>query len=327
MPVEMPAPSAEGRDMIDVQDRCFHTVGPMSKVGQGVYGEVFRAVDTGTGEAFAIKKLKIAESCDEGVPITTVREVGLLKTLRHPNIVHFHGAQLRDCTRLYLVMEFIDGNLQDLLESRGKQDAPFTVAQASGVAQQLLSALAYCQLKKVIHRDVKPANVLVTAEGVAKLCDFGLGRYCEAPLTNDQKLTRDVVTLWYRAPELLLGCCNYTAAVDVWSLGCLYSELITLVPLFKGDCEFGQIITVFQTMGTPTSHTWPAYASMPFHSKAFPQWKSLSLAKVHGVEDNPDVVRLLEGLLTVNPLERLTAKNALRHPALRKVEPLTIAQP
>uniref|UniRef100_A0A914D0K7 cyclin-dependent kinase n=1 Tax=Acrobeloides nanus TaxID=290746 RepID=A0A914D0K7_9BILA len=176
-------------------------------------------------------------------------------------------------------------------------------------------ALAYCHTHRIIHRDLKPQNLLVTNNGIIKLADFGLARTFSIP---SRCYTHEVVTLWYRAPEVLLGARFYSTAIDIWSLACIFAELVRGKPLFTGDSEIDQLFKIFRILGTPTSDSWPGVEKLPDYKASFPKWKTVNLrSQVVGM--NEDGLDLLKEMLVYTPMSRITAKNALSHRYLRDV--------
>lgn len=178
----------------------------------------------------ALKKVKI-EHCDEGLPSTAIREMSLLKEVDHPNIVKLkeiiHGEN-----KLYLVFEFFNTDLKQYLDRKGY---PMNVEQGKEVMRQVLKALLHCYQRRIMHRDLKPCNILISEDGgTVKLADFGLARSFGLPLKT---YTHEVVTLWYRAPEVMLGSRLYSVAIDMWSVGCIFYEILIGRPLFKGTSE------------------------------------------------------------------------------------------
>uniref|UniRef100_A0A8C2SPR2 cyclin-dependent kinase n=1 Tax=Coturnix japonica TaxID=93934 RepID=A0A8C2SPR2_COTJA len=142
---------------------------------------------------------------------------------------------------------------------------------------QLLQGLAFCHAHRVLHRDLKPQNLLINADGAIKLADFGLARAFGVPVRT---YTHEVVTLWYRAPEILLGCKYYSTAVDIWSLGCIFAEMVTRRALFPGDSEIDQLFRIFRTLGTPDEASWPGVTALPDYKPSFPKWARQDLGKV-----------------------------------------------
>ncbi len=174
---------------------------------------------------------------------------------------------------------------------------------------QILNGLYYCHVNRIIHRDLKPQNLLITKDLKLKLADFGLSRMFSLPMG---KMTHEIITLWYRPPEVLLGFENYTTKVDSWSVGCIMAEMIIEKPLFPGDCEIGQLFKIFQIMGTPNEETWPNVSKLPDYKKTFPQWKPKVLSDIFP-DINADGVDLIQKLLTMDPDKRITIREALEH--------------
>ncbi len=175
---------------------------------------------------------------------------------------------------------------------------------------QLINGIDACHRHRITHRDIKPQNILLCNDGWLKVADFGLARTFSVPL---RRYTHEVVTLWYRAPEILLGLDKYTAAVDSWSIGCIFAEMATGRPPFTGDSEIGQLFKIFQLLGTPSETVWPGVSALKDFQPTFPQWRAKPLQKAvprldaHGID-------LLSRLLTYNPAQRITTAEALSHP-------------
>lgn len=283
----------------------------VEKIGEGTYGVVYKAKNKVTGETVALKKIRL-DTETEGVPSTAIREISLLKELSHPNIV-----KLRDVihteNKLYLVFEFLHQDLKKFMDSFSVAGIPLPLVKS--YLFQLLQGLAFCHSHRVLHRDLKPQNLLINAAGEIKLADFGLARAFGVPVRT---YTHEVVTLWYRAPEILLGCKYYSTAVDIWSLGCIFAEMLTKKALFPGDSEIDQLFRIFRTLGTPDETVWPGVTSMPDYKPSFPKWARQDLAKVVPVLDE-DGRELLGEMLNYDPNKRLSAKNALVHRYFRDV--------
>uniref|UniRef100_A0A1B6LED4 Protein kinase domain-containing protein n=2 Tax=Graphocephala atropunctata TaxID=36148 RepID=A0A1B6LED4_9HEMI len=291
----------------------------IEKIGEGTYGVVFKGKNKKTGELVAIKKIRM-ESEDEGIPSTAIREVSLLKELVHPNIVHLQET-LMDETRLYLIFEFLPMDLKKYLDSfeSGKYMEP---SEVKSYLYQLLQALLYCHTRRILHRDLKPQNLLIDNKGLIKVADFGLGRAFGVPV---RVFTHEVVTLWYRAPEVLLGSTRYSCPVDVWSIGCIFSEMATRHPLFQGDSEIDQLFRIFRVLSTPTEETWPGVSQLPDYKPTFPNWTQNNLS-THAKNIDDKGLGLLQKMLIYDPSERISAKAALKHNYFEDIDKSKIPQ-
>jgi len=275
------------------------------KLGEGTYGVVYKAKDRVTGRIMALKKIRL-EGEDEGVPPTSIREISLLKELKHRNIVKLEDV-LHCKNKLYLVFEFIDYDLKKYIDSVKNGIDPMLV---KSYMFQLLRSIFYCHSHRVIHRDLKPQNLLIDKNGALKLADFGLSRAFGVPVRT---YTHEVVTLWYRAPEILLGSKIYATPVDMWSTGCIFAEMVTTRPLFPGDSEIDELFKIFKVLGTPTEETWPGVSKFPDYKPTFPLWKQTDIKKlVPGLD--PQGIDLLNQMLEYDAGKRISAKKALKHP-------------
>jgi len=175
---------------------------------------------------------------------------------------------------------------------------------------QLLQGIAFCHLHRVLHRDLKPQNLLIDSKGVLKIADFGLARAFGVPIRT---YTHEVVTLWYRAPEILLGGRQYAVGVDMWSIGCIFAEMVNGHALFPGDSEIDELFKIFRLLGTPTEETWPGVSAYKDYKTTFPSWRGEGVAKVCPTLCK-DGLDLLEKLLIYEPGKRISAQKALNHP-------------
>ncbi|KAH8074829.1 cyclin-dependent protein serine/threonine kinase [Aureococcus anophagefferens] len=205
----------------------------VEKVGEGTYGVVYKVRNVRTNSILALKKIRLADE-EEGVPATAIREISLLKELSHPNIVALHDVVYVN-SKLFLAFEFLD---QDLKHYMGR-------------GRRILCGVAFCHERRVLHRDLKPQNLLLDSAGTLKLADFGLARAFSSPR---HAYTHEVITLWYRAPEILLGAEHYSTPVDIWSIGCIFCEMASSRPLFPGDSEIDELFRIFRVCGTPGDH-------------------------------------------------------------------------
>ncbi|XP_055098156.1 cyclin-dependent kinase 3 isoform X2 [Symphalangus syndactylus] len=325
----------------------------VEKIGEGTYGVVYKAKNRETGQLVALKKIRLDLEM-EGVPSTAIREISLLKELKHPNIVQLLDV-VHNERKLYLVFEFLSQDLKKYMDStpgselplhlikvgkegRGRRgDTPSLpslstqrLCSAASTSRsflqsylfQLLQGVSFCHSHRVIHRDLKPQNLLINELGAIKLADFGLARAFGVPLRT---YTHEVVTLWYRAPEILLGSKFYTTAVDIWSIGCIFAEMVTRKALFPGDSEIDQLFRIFRTLGTPSEDTWPGVTQLPDYKGSFPKWTRKGLEEiVPNLE--PEGRDLLMQLLQYDPCQRITAKTALAHPYFSTPEPSPAAR-
>ncbi|XP_069761673.1 cyclin-dependent kinase 2 isoform X2 [Narcine bancroftii] len=272
----------------------------------------------------AMKQHSFRRRETEGVPSTAIREISLLKELNHPNIVKLLDV-IHTENKLYLVFEFLHQDLKKFMDVSSVTGIPLPLVKS--YLFQLLQGLAFCHSHRVLHRDLKPQNLLINAEGAIKLADFGLARAFGVPVRT---YTHEVVTLWYRAPEILLGCKYYSTAVDIWSLGCIFAEMalhssvniigtkITRRALFPGDSEIDQLFRIFRTLGTPDDSIWPGVTTMPDYKPTFPRWIQQDLSKV--VPPLDEVGRdLLAQMLQYDPNKRISAKSTLSHPFFQDV--------
>ena len=258
-----------------------------------------------TGRYVALKKIRL-ETEEEGIPVTALREMALLQGLGdHPNLVRLENVIIMPA-RLYLIFELVDMDLKKYMDRRASLDPELVQSYTA----QMLAGLAHCHSLGVMHRDLKPQNILVTKDGMLKIADFGLAR-CFTP--NTRPLTIEVITRWYRAPEILLGSNAYTCAVDLWSTACIMVEMANKHAFLTGDSEIDQLHCIFREIGTPSEEEWPGLASLPYWRNSFPQWKQKNLAYV-APSLTPHGTDLLKQLLVYDPLQRITAAAALFHP-------------
>lgn len=285
-----------------IQDRF----AKLERIGSGTYGVVYRALDRRDSSVVALKKIKLDnnDTDEDGVPSSSLREIGLLKDLKHPNVLRLLDVQTCEAS-LYLVFEHLDMDLKKLLD-RHKNGLDANLVRC--YMWQLLQGLAYCHARRILHRDLKLQNLLVDRYGAIKLADFGLARSICLPIRT---YTHEVVTLWYRSPELILKATHYGPSVDIWSLGCIFAEMLTNRTLFPGDSEIDQLYRIFRTLGTPDETTWPGFRQMPEY-RNFSKFKGRGLEDYIGASDSM-AIDLLKNFLTYDPTTRISAKQALEH--------------
>lgn len=277
----------------------------LEKVGEGTYGVVYRSRNKETNEIVALKKIRL-EAEDEGVPSTAIREISLLKEMKDPNVVRLLDIVHND-TKLYLVFEYLDLDLKRYMDKVGEGEGlGHEIVQK--FTYQLIKGVHYLHAHRILHRDLKPQNLLINKEGNLKLADFGLARAFGIPLRT---YTHEIVTLWYRAPEVLLGSRHYSTGVDMWSVGCIFAEMIMRQPLFPGDSEIDEIFRIFRLLGTPDEDMWPGVTTLPDYKPSFPSWHAKDLAdNVPGL--TAESGEILAGMLMYDPAKRMSAKTALK---------------
>jgi serine/threonine protein kinase len=309
----------------------------LNRIGEGTYGTVYRARDREGGGIVALKRVILHNEAADGFPITALREVKLLKRLRHPHCVRLldMAVNTRRHDGVFLVFEYCEHDLSELQECMPRR---FTEAEVKRLLLQLLGAVGHLHARWIIHRDIKMSNLLYNNRGELKLADFGLAReFSEcggsgvvggggqaskgigggAREEAAFAMTPKVVTLWYRAPELLLGEAAYGLSIDLWSVGCIFGELLQRTPLLPGSSVVEQLERIQALLGAASERIWPGLAFLPlarrfaFDGNRF-RYNNLArrfseISPVHGVG-------LLDALLTYDPARRITAAVAARHP-------------
>ncbi|KAH6624473.1 kinase-like domain-containing protein [Chaetomium sp. MPI-SDFR-AT-0129] len=291
----------------------------LNDIEEGAYGWVSRAKDAATGKVVALKRLKIDPKDRGGLPVTGLREIQILKDCDHRNVVKLREVVVGDDTsrieNIFLVLEFLEHDLKSILEDMPE---PFLASEVKTLLQQLASGVAYLHDHWILHRDLKTSNLLLNNRGRLKIADFGMARYVGDP--PPRPLTQLVVTLWYRAPELLLGTARYGPAIDLWSVGCIFGELLTREPLLQGRNEVDELTKIFELCGLPTDDTWPGFRRLP-NARAL---RLPSSSSSSGPPSGSSIrtrfpllttagVSLLNSLLSLDPSRRPTAHEMLSH--------------
>ena len=268
--------------------------------------QVFKGRNRQTGEFVALKEIHL--DSEEGTPSTAIREISLMKELKHENIVRLHDV-IHTENKLMLVFEFMDKDLKKYMDSRGERGMldPVTI---KSFMHQLLRGIAFCHDNRVLHRDLKPQNLLINNKGQLKLADFGLARAFGIPVNT---FSNEVVTLWYRAPDVLLGSRTYNTSIDIWSAGCITAEMYTGRPLFPGTTNEDQLQKIFRLMGTPSERAWPGISQFPEYKPNFPVYATQDLRNILPQVD-PVGLQLLSAMLQLRPELRISAQQALQHP-------------
>jgi len=286
----------------------------IQQVGEGTYGRVYKAKCRGTGKLVALKVVFNIEE-EEGIAFTAVREIKYLQQLNgNKNIIKLEGTFFSQANELVLVFEYMEHDISGLLSVK---HASLTELEIKYIMKQLLEGLYQCYSNGVMHRDIKAANLLIGADNVVKIADFGLA-------TNYLRRTEfstNVVTLWYRAPELLLGQPKYTPKVDVWSAGCIFIELLTKQSPFPGKNEKHQMELIFKVLGTPNETYWPGISKLPEYKTVAQMPRYLNNLGKQYKHINPVALDLLKQMLALNPDKRISASDALDHDYFWKSEP------
>ncbi|KGQ05228.1 Cyclin-dependent kinase G-1 [Beauveria bassiana D1-5] len=292
----------------------------LNDIEEGTYGWVARATRRATGKVVALKRLKLDPADRSGLPVTGLREIQILHDCKHRNVVTLEevvvGSDVhRMDNSIFLVLEFVEHDIKSILDDMPE---PFLASEIKCLLQQLTVGVAYLHENWILHRDLKTSNLLLNNRGQLKIADFGMARYVGDPAP---KLTQLVVTLWYRAPELLLGAKAYDTAVDMWSVGCIFGELIAREPLLQGANEADQVTKIFELCGVPTEESWPGFRKLPnARSLRFPKTAAVtgSLIRAKFPSMTSAGAALLTELLALDPDARPSAKQMLQHEYFRQ---------
>ncbi|XP_011015815.1 PREDICTED: probable serine/threonine-protein kinase At1g54610 [Populus euphratica] len=287
----------------------------LDKIGQGTYSTVFKARDLETGKIVAMKKVRFVNMDPESVRFMA-REIVILRRLDHLNVMKLEGiVTSRMSGSLYLVFEYMEHDLAGLAAN---PSIKYTEAQIKCYMQQLLRGLEHCHKHGVLHRDIKGSNLLINNDGVLKIADFGLATSYQPD--QSLPLTSRVVTLWYRAPELLLGATEYGPAIDMWSAGCILAELFTGKPIMPGRTEVEQMHKIFKLCGSPSEAYWTK-KKFPHATSFKPQQPYIRRIAETFKNFPPSALTLVDKLLSMEPQDRGSATSALRSEFFR-IEPL-----
>ncbi|XP_016281218.2 cyclin-dependent kinase 17 isoform X2 [Monodelphis domestica] len=282
----------------------------LEKLGEGTYATVYKGRSKLTENLVALKEIRLEH--EEGAPCTAIREVSLLKDLKHANIVTLHDIVHTDKS-LTLVFEYLDKDLKQYMDDCGNIMSMHNVKL---FLYQILRGLAYCHRRKVLHRDLKPQNLLINEKGELKLADFGLARAKSVPTKT---YSNEVVTLWYRPPDVLLGSSEYSTQIDMWGVGCIFFEMASGRPLFPGSTVEDELHLIFRLLGTPSQETWPGVSSNDdFKNYNFPKYKPQPLIN-HAPRLDSEGIELITRFLQYESKKRVSAEEAMKHAYFRSL--------
>jgi cyclin-dependent kinase 10 len=268
---------------------------------------VYRVRDKTTKKEYALKKIRVDRDLENyGFQLSSLREISILRSCDHENVLKLKevvvGNQLE---KIYLVLEYCEQDLSSLLDNLEK---PFTESEVKCITIQLLRGLEYLHTNFIIHRDIKVSNLLLTDSGCLKIADFGLARTFNVP---SKEMTPNLVTLWYRPPELLLGSKHQTTAVDMWAVGCILGELLIHKPLLPGKGEIDQINKIVDLLGTPSESIWPGFMQLPACKGFTLRHQPYNNLKTKFPSLSSAGLRLLNFLFMYDPKKRASAKESL----------------
>uniref|UniRef100_A0A8C4SZA8 Cyclin-dependent kinase 9 (CDC2-related kinase) n=1 Tax=Erpetoichthys calabaricus TaxID=27687 RepID=A0A8C4SZA8_ERPCA len=283
----------------------------LAKIGQGTFGQTGKKVKEGVRRILIFMPF----------PITALREIKILQLLKHENVVNLiEICRTKVATQfnrykgsIYLVFDFCEHDLAGLLSNA---NVKFTLAEIKKVMQMLLNGLYYIHRNKILHRDMKAANVLITRDGVLKLADFGLARaFSLAKNSQPNRYTNRVVTLWYRPPELLLGERDYGPPIDLWGGGCIMAEMWTRSPIMQGNTEQHQLTLISQLCGSITPEVWPNVDKYELYQKLeLPKGQKRKVKdRLKAYVKDPYALDLIDKLLVLDPSQRTDSDDALNH--------------
>ena len=282
------------------------------KLGEGTYAIVYLGhLRDDPSSKVAIKKIKVLADYQDGLSLDAIREVKFLQELSHPNIIALHSIFSSKRQNLNLVLEFLPlGDLEMLIKDAS--GVRYGTADIKAWMGMLGRGVWWCHANFVLHRDIKPNNLLIAADGEVKLADFGLARSFADPY---RPMTSNVVTRWYRPPELLYQARHYAGAVDVWAVGCVFAELVIRTPFVAGASDLHQLDLICQAVGTPLEENWPGVSQLPGYvrpDKPQPvRGRDFYMATFGTV--GPLGVDLLMATMRLDPRKRISARQFLEH--------------
>lgn len=279
----------------------------ISFLGEGQFATVYKARDLTNGMIVAVKKIKVGSRTEakDGINRTAIREIKFLRDLKHPNVIGLLDV-FGHKSNVSLVFDFMDTDLEIVIK-----DSQIVLIPAHVKAYMImtLQGLEYLHSNWILHRDLKPNNLLINSKGVLKIGDFGLAKNYGSP---NKVYSHQVVTRWYRAPELIFGAKIYSTGIDIWAVGCILAELLLRVPFLPGETDLDQLNQIFKVLGSPSEEDWPHVSTLPH----FVQFKPMPAIPFRDIftASSDDLIEVLEKMLALNPLKRCTCKEALKMP-------------
>ncbi|XP_074593627.1 cyclin-dependent kinase 5 homolog [Brevipalpus obovatus] len=308
--------SARRKSLMEIGFGKFESYNKISKLGEGTYANVYKGQSRLTHALVALKEIRLIHQ--EGTPCTAIREVSILRDLKHNNIVKLHDIIHTKAT-LTLVFEYLERDLRKYMDHC---ENLLSVNNVKIFLFQLLRGLDYIHKRRILHRDLKPQNLLINDKGELKLADFGLARAKSVPTKT---FTHEVVTLWYRPPDVLLGSRDYSTSIDMWGVGCIFFEMITDKPMFMNSKIDDQLISIFKVLGTPSEEVWNNlmqnikltdeydFNGLPRHQRSLD--RLINRLNLEGKD-------LLLKFLEYEPNQRVTAEDAMKHSYFESLGPV-----
>lgn len=283
------------------------------KIGEGTYAVVYKGhLRSNPSKLVAIKKIKVIADNKDGITMDAIREVKFLQELSHPNVISLIEVFSTKDQNLNLVLEYLPlGDMEELIKD--KKNVHYTLADIKAWMGMLTRGVWFCHENFVLHRDIKPNNLFIAADGEVKLADFGLARSFADPYV---KMTHNVITRWYRPPELFYRAYSYSGAVDIWSVGCVFAELILRTPFMAGSTDINQLELICQAIGNPTEENWPGVSKLEGYVPVAKDKSTHMRTKAEFMQMFPTVgapgVECLMSMLALDPNKRATAKQILQ---------------
>ena len=268
-------------------------------IGRGGYGKIYLIEDKSDQKQYALKKMFINK--EQGVDFTTIREIKILKNIKHENIIEIKKVFIEKESKICMSMKFYDTDLSKLIDSK---KIKLEKKEIKYIIKEIIKGLNYLHINKILHRDIKPGNILINKQGEVVLTDFGLSR----PFIKDKKMTKGVITRWYRPPEILFGATFYSTKIDIWSLGCIFAELFLKKPIFRGETDIDQLSKIFGIRGTANDKNWKGCEKLPYFFK-FEDCLGFPLSSF--IPNSEVECRIIEDCLQLDPRKRPVLKDLL----------------